>query len=169
MTRYQYINGKKTELTPEEIAAARAQELHERSRPLTEAEVLEKLIPATINSVKVDDNTALRMAGFYPGWTPGADYTVGYKVQHGGRLWRCRQAHSAITGWEPPNAASLWEQVCESHTGAEDDPIPYDGNMALTAGKHYVQDWVVYRCIRDTGNPVYHRLEELVGLYVERI
>ena len=63
----------------------------------------------------------------------------------------------------------FWEQVCESHTGTEDDPIPYEGNMALTAGLYYVQDGVVYRCIRDTGNPVYHRLEELVGLYVEEV
>ena len=162
-------NGVTRPMTPEEIAAARAQVLHERSRPLTESEVLAKLIPAAINDLEVDDNTALRMAGFYPGWASGADYTVGYKVQHGGRLWRCRQAHSAITGWEPPNATSLWEQVCESHTGAEDDPIPYEGNMALTAGLYYVQDYVVYRCIRDTGNPVYHRLEELVGLYVELV
>lgn len=169
MIRYQYINGKKTELTPEEIAAARAQELHERSRPLTESEVLAKLIPAAINTVAVDDNTALRMREFYPEWASGVDYPHGYKVQDGGRLWRCRQAHSSIVGWEPVNAPALWEQVCESHTGAEDDPIPYDGNMALKNGLYYMQDWVVYRCIRDTGNPVYHRLEELVGLYVDRI
>lgn len=159
------------EMTAEEIAQALAEQrraaLAERSRSLTTEEVLALLIPAAINSVTVDDNTALRMAGYYPGWAAGADYTVGYKVQHGGRLWRCRQAHSAITGWEPPNAASLWEQVCESHTGAEDDPIPYAGDMALAAGLYYVQDYVVYRCIRDTGNPVYHRLEELVGIYVE--
>ena len=168
-----YVNGKYIELTREEISEAKRSaaqyEIQERTRPLTAEEVTAMIITQQINTLTVNDNTALRMAGFYPGWASGADYTVGYKVQHGGRLWRCRQAHSAITGWEPPNAASLWEQVCESHTGAEDDPIPYEGNMALTAGLHYVQDWVVYRCIRDTGNPVYHRLEELVGLYVEAV
>lgn len=157
------------EIAKIEARATRRAVILEKSCPLTESEVLAKLIPATINSLEVDDNTALRMAGYYPGWASGADYTAGYKVQHGGRLWRCRQAHSAIAGWEPPNAASLWEQVCESHTGAEDDPIPYEGNMALVAGLYYVQDWAVYRCIRDTGNPVYHRLEELVGIYVEAV
>lgn len=167
------INGKYIDMSEEEIAAmtrsALEQALRERSRPLTEGEVLGLLIPGVINTAQVDDNTALRMMGYYPQWASGADYAVGYKVQFDGKLWKCRQAHSAITGWEPPNVASLWEQVCESHTGAEDDPIPYEGNMALTSGLYYTQDYRLYRCIRDTGNPVYHRLEELVGLYVEQV
>lgn len=167
------VNGKYVDFTQEEVAemnrAAREQAMRERSRSLSESEVLALLIPAQINTIAVDDNTALRMRTYYPEWQSGADYTVGYKVQHGGKLWRCRQAHSAIVGWEPPNVASLWEQVCESHTGAEDDPIPYEGNMALVAGLYYAQDYRLFRCIRDTGNPVYHRLEELVGLYVEEV
>lgn len=133
----------------------------------SKAQSLRRTIETAAQSLS--DNEALAALELHPHWTLGADYTVGYKVQHGGKLWRCRQAHSAITGWEPPNVASLWEQVCESHTGAEDDPIPYEGNMALTSGLYYVQDYRLYRCIRDTGNPVYHRLEELVGLYVELV
>lgn len=166
-------NGIMRDAVQEELARMRAaqreQALRERARPLTTSEVLERLIPAQLNAVAVDDNTALRMMGYYPQWASGADYTVGYKVQHGGKLWRCRQAHSTITGWEPPNVASLWEQVCESHDGSEEDPIPYEGNMALTSGLYYTQDYRLFRCIRDTGNPVYHRLEELVGLYVEEV
>lgn len=168
-----YINGVYVELSNEEIAqmmaAQRAAILEERTRPLTAGEVLAILIPGIINTAKVDDNTALRMRSYYPEWQPGQDYTVGHKVQDDGRLWRCRQAHSAIAGWEPHNVASLWEQVCESHTGAEGDPIPYEGNMALVAGLYYTQDGVWYRCIRDTGNPVYHALRDLVGHYVEVI
>lgn len=168
-----FENGTVREMTPEEMAiieqSNREYVLMERTRPLTESEVLAMLIPAQINTIAVDDNTALRMRGYYPQWQSGADYGVGYKVQYQGKLWRCRQAHSAIAGWEPPNAASLWEQVCESHTGAEDDPIPYEGNMALVQGLYYVQDGVWYRCIRDAGNPVYHALRDLVGLYVEVI
>lgn len=168
------------EITEEEFAALKAglkrpewtaamQEYHERHRPLTDGEVLALLIPGIINTAQVDDNTALRMRSYYPQWQPDADYAVGHKVQSGDRLWRCRQAHRAITGWEPENVASLWEEVCESHTGAEDDPIPYNGNMALVNGLHYVQDGEWYRCIRDTVNPVYHALADLVGLYVERV
>lgn len=168
-----YVNGKYMEMTPEEIAEKQKQiaiaEAQEKSRPLTASEVSRMLITAQINTLAVDDNTALRMSAFYPEWAPGTAYTVGFKVQRSGRLWRCIQAHTAIITWEPENVASLWEQINETHSGEADDPIPYSGNMALTAGLYYVQDWVVYRCTRDTVNPVYNRLEELVGLYVERI
>ena len=125
------------------------------------------LIARQINTLTVDDNTALRMVAFYPEWAENAEYTAEYKVQRNGKLWRCRQAHTSQTGWEPENAASLWTEICESHAGTLEDPIPYSGNMALESGKYYSQDNKVYRCTRDTGNPVYNALSELVGLYVE--
>ena len=149
-------------------AAMREHEYAQAHRPFTESEVLALLIPQQINTLAVDDNTALRMLDFYPEWTAGTAYTVGYKVRRDGKLWRVVQAHTAQVGWEPENAASLWEQINETHAGTMDDPILYDGNMALTAGLYYVQDWVIYLCTRDTGNPVYHALSELVGLYVEK-
>ena len=113
------------------------------------------------------DSEALEAVTLYPEWAAGVDYATGYKVQRGGRLWRCLQSHTAQAGWEPENAASLWTEVCESHTGTKDDPIPYDGNMALESDKYYIQGGVTYLCNRDTGNPVYNALSELVGLYVE--
>lgn len=62
---------------------------------------------------------------------------------------------------------SLWEEICEQHDGTKYDAILYNGNMALEAGKYYTQDGVLYLCNRDSGNPVYHPLSALVGLYVE--
>lgn len=159
------------DMTAEEIAAvqeAQAEyELNERTRPLTESEVSRLLIAQQINTLTVDDNTALRMTEFYPEWASGQSYTAGYKVQRNGKLWRVLQAHTSQAGWEPENAASLWTEICESHAGTLEDPIPYSGNMALESGKYYMQDGKIYRCIRDTGNPVYNALSELVGLYVE--
>ena len=79
-------------------------------------------------------------------------------------------AFAASPGWEPSTATeSLWEEICESHAGTMADPIPYSGNMALESGKYYIQYDVVYLCNRDTGQPVYNALSELVGLYVEVI
>ena len=89
-------------------------------------------------------------------------------MQRGGRLWRCIQAHASQTGWEPENAASLWTEICETHAGTLDDPIPYSGNMALESGKYYSQSGAVYLCTRDTVNPVYSGLADLVGIYVEK-
>ena len=164
-----YVNGKLVDLTPEEIAEAKIAAAMEKSRPLTEAEVSRMLITAQINTLSVDDNTALRMLEFYPEWASDTDYTVGYRVQRSGRLWRCLQTHTSQAGWEPENAASLWTEICESHAGTLEDPIPYNGNMALESGKYYSQDGKVYRCTRDTVNPVYNALSELVGLYVEEV
>ena len=143
--------------------------LYERTRPLTAEEVTALLIRQQINTLNVDDNTALRMLEFYPEWASDTDYTAGYKVQRGGRLWRCLQAHTSQAGWEPENAASLWTEICESHAGTLEDPIPYSGNMALESGKYYSQNSKIYRCTRDTVNPVYNALSELVGLYVEEV
>ena len=167
------INGILFEMTAEEIAAMQAEvqkeEAYERTRPLTESEVSRMLITQQINTLTVDDNTALRMVAFYPEWAENTEYTAEYKVQRNGKLWRCIQAHTSQTGWEPENAASLWTEICESHAGTLEDPIPYSGNMALESGKYYSQDNKVYRCTRDTGNPVYNALSELVGLYVEEV
>lgn len=116
----------------------------------------------------LSDSEALEVVTLYPEWAADTAYPAGRKVQRGGKLWRCREpGHTSQAGWEPENAASLWEEICESHTGTMDDPIPYSGNMALTAGLYYIQDYTIYRCTRDTGIPVYNPLAELVGLYVE--
>lgn len=168
-----YENGLYRDMTDEEIAAAQEaqaeHELNERTRPLTAEEVTAILITQQINTLNVDDNTALRMTTFYPEWAENTEYTTDYKVQRSGRLWRCLQAHTSQAGWEPENAASLWTEICESHAGTLEDPIPYNGNMALESGKYYSQDGKVYRGTRDTGNPVYNALSELVGLYVEEV
>lgn len=169
---YKIVNGKKIEITAEELAAMEAEvaryEASERTRPLTESEVSRLMIAQQINTLTVDDKTALRMKEFYPTWKENVSYTSGFKVQYNGKLFRCLQEHTSQTGWEPSiNTASLWEEICESHDGTLDDPIPYGGNMALENGKYYMQDGMIYKCVRDTEIPVYNALNELVGLYVE--
>ena len=120
-------------------------------------------------AVTLDDETALTGVELFPMWAIGRAYAVGDRVQYGGKLWRCKgPGHTSQAGWEPSiNTASLWEESCESHAGTLTDPIPYSGNMALEAGKYYSQNGAVYLCVRDTVNPVYNALAELVGLYVE--
>lgn len=166
-------NGIMRDMTAEEIAAIEADaakfEAYERTRPLTAEEVTTLFIKQQINTLTVDDNTALRMVEFYPEWAAGQAYAAGYKVRQVGKLWRCKDpGHTSQAGWEPSiNTASLWEEICEAHTGTLADPIPYDGNMELSAGLYYTQDGVTYLCNRNTGQPVYNALSDLVGLYVE--
>lgn len=168
-----YINGQYVELTSDEIAemqesAARA-EAEERRRPLTESEVTAMLIRAQVNTLDVDDNTALRMMDYYPAWESGKAYTVGYKVTYNGKLYRVGMAHTSQADWTPDTAVTLFERIDETHDGTKYDPISYDGNMALESGKYYTQDGVTYLCTRDTVNPVYNALADLVGLYVNKV
>ncbi len=131
------------------------------------SEVLKLRSIIEIASQSLTDSTALEAVCLHPAWASGVEYAVGHKVQRNGKLWRVLQAHTSQDGWEPENAASLWVQINETHRGTPDDPVPYDGNMELTAGLYYSQDGVTYRCSRSTGQAVHHALSGLVGLYVE--
>ena len=171
------VNGKYVEVTAEEIAEAekyeRLYQIEKSRRPLTAEEVTAMLIRQQVNSLTVDDNTALRMKDFYPAFESVIGQTVrqGFKFTHGGKLWRTEQPEMTIQEHYAPGMGteSLYSEVCETHAGTLEDPIPYNGNMALESGKYYSQDGKVYRCTRDTGNPVYNALSELVGLYVEEV
>src|SRR4029453_5920435 len=37
-------------------------------------------------------------------------YAVGAQVTFAGIVYECRQAHTSVTGWEPPRALSLWQR-----------------------------------------------------------
>ncbi|MBO4160298.1 lytic polysaccharide monooxygenase [Micromonospora antibiotica] len=44
-------------------------------------------------------------------WTAGRSYQVGDLVTYQGASYRCRQAHTALPGWEPPYVPALWTRV----------------------------------------------------------
>lgn len=119
----------------------------------------------------IDNDDALTAKILYPTFDSAIGQTVakGFKFQYDEKLWSVIQPELTIQSHYPPGVGteSLYEEVCETHEGTLEDPIPYNGNMALENGKHYIQDLVIYQCTRDTGLPVYHPLSDLVGLYVE--
>ena len=163
------------ELTAMQKEAARYEVL-ERKRPLTESEVYAMIVRQQINTVAVDEQTALRMIGYYPDWqelcqTAAVAEKAGFRFTHNGKLYKTIDPGYAFVAHYIPGEGteSLFERIDEEHDGSEFDPIPYDGNMALSAGLYYTQDGVLYLCTRDTVNPVYHALRNLVGIYVEVI
>ena len=166
------VDGIWIEETEEEIAAmqeaqARA-EAEEKHRPLSQEEVTTMLLRQQINTLAIDDATAYRMREFYPEWAEGQSYTVGHKLLYGGSLYKVIQAHTSQAGWKPGvGTESLFTRIDETHDGTKYDPIPYNGNMELFAGKYYTQSGQTYHCTRDTGTAVFHPLAELVGIYVE--
>ena len=171
-------NGVIRDMTSEEITAMRdaaAQaEAEEKRRPLSFSEVQEMMVRQQINTLTVDDQTAVRMTEFYPEWKDIIGKTVdksGYKFQHNGKLYKTIPAtHTFQSDWVPGvGTESIYTRIDEEHAGTLADPIPYDGNMALTVGLYYTQGGMTYLCTRDTINPVYNALSELVGLYVEEM
>ena len=175
---YKNVNGKLIEMTEVEIAEEKQKiqlaKAEEKSRPLTESEVSRLIIAQQINTLTVDDNTALRMLEFYPEWADLIGKTVDkaeYKFQYNGKLYKTIPAnHTFQADWTPGvGTESIYTCIDEEHDGTQYDPIPYDGNMALMAGLYYIQNGVTYLCNRDTINPVYNALVDLVGVYVEAV
>lgn len=168
------VNGEYIDMTAEEIAAmqdaAAKAEAEEKRRPLSLTEVQEMMVRQQINTLTVDDQTALRMVAYYPAWAAGTAYAVGDRLVYNGDLYRVLTAHTAQETWLPGTGTeSIYVRIDVQHDGSKYDPIPYSGNMALVSGKYYTQSGKTYLCNRDTGNPVYHALAELVGIYVAEV
>ena len=168
-------NGIYRDMTAEELTAmehsAKVAAAEEKNRQLTESEVNRMIITQQVNSLVVDDNTALRMMAFYPSFESleGQMLGKGYKFTYGNRLWRVLQPSLTIQAHYAPGIGteSLYEQISESYTGTEDDPVAYYGNMTLEEGKYYFENGTMYVCTRSSGQPVYDALADLVGLFVE--
>ena len=120
------------------------------------------------------DADGLKAKALYPRWEAlvkkgSVEAEAGYRFTYNGYLYKCVNSSPTFQAdWIPGNGtAAMYVRVDETHDGTQYDPIPYDGNMTLYSGKYYTQNGVIYVCTRDTGNPVYHALADLVGLYVE--
>ncbi len=133
---------------------------------------------AEMNSLNLSAVDALEVKNWYPVWGETENYregdtiTAGTKMQYGDKLWQALQDHT-LMGIYPPSiaTASIYKEVTEEddNIGTIDNPIEYNGNMALEEGKYYTQNGFKYLCTRDTINPVYNALADLVGLYVEAV
>lgn len=125
-------------------------------------------------SQSLEDAVALTAVELFPKWKElvekGIEVEKGFRFQYDGKLYRTEQAEYTFVEHYVPGAVgteSLFSQVDETHAGTLEDPIPYDGNMEIFNGLYYSQNDVVYLCIRDSGQPLYHDLSALVGNYVE--
>ena len=129
------------------------------------AEKLREMILKAIKSLMDED--ALECTMLFPAWAPGVYVEAEVRMEYGGKLYRCEQAHTTAAEWTPDKTPALWTEVAKPGQGdTPDNPIPYNNNMELVKDKYYSQSGVVYVCIRNTGVPVYNNLADLVGLYV---
>lgn len=119
-------------------------------------------------SASLSDTDALNGVELFDEWKPDMDYERGDRRRYEGTLYKARQAHTSQEIYPPNIVPALWEVVAPEGKGdSPDNPIEYDQSMVLEQGKFYIENDVVYICIRDSGVPLYTALANVVGNYVE--
>lgn len=125
-------------------------------------------------SQSLEDAVALTAVELFPQWEAlvkeGKTVAKGFRFQYASKLYRVEQPEYTFVSHYVPGAAgteSLFAKVDETHAGTVEDPIPYETNMEIYEGLYYIQDDVLYLCIRSSGQPLHHDLALLVGSYVE--
>lgn len=173
-----YANGIISEMTQEEIEELQRQqkewEKQEKHRAFTESEVFTLFAKQQINTLSVDDNTALRMKSYYPTWQELTEQgftaeKAGYKFTYGDDLYKTVSPNQQfLSNWVPGQGTeSIFERIDETHEGTKEDPIPYKVNMEVFKDKYYTEDGILYRCTRDSDIPLHNKASELVGHYFE--
>lgn len=163
--KYKYVDGELIELTPDE------KEKIFQTEKVIQENSLQAMMAASARAsflVELPDEKAAMIPFCYDPWTTDKAYKVGDRVECVGKLWKCRQAHTSQENWKPSiTTASLWEVINVENAGTLDDPIPYDQTMTVYNGKYYLEEGIIYKCIRDSGQPLYATCASLVGNYFE--
>ena len=132
--------------------------------------ILDEGVAKNINTYQLTPSEALQVKDNYPEWVSGITVKVGERYLSDDILWECIKEHTTQDNWKPSMAtASLWKTVDEEHAGTIDDPISYIPPMEIFKDKYYIQNGVIYKCTRDSEQPLTHDLSALVGLYVETV
>ena len=98
----------------------------------------------------LSDTDAAKAVELFAAWTYPVSYAVGDRRSDGGKLYKCRQAHTSKENGKPSATPALWAVVDAEHTGTHDDPIPASRGMEYTYGLYYTdpEDGKLYLCER---------------------
>lgn len=166
----EYVAPTPEPLTAEEEIEAAAYGTRQRLMTM----MFEESITSKINTYELTDKEALSVKELYPEWKEGIEVNVGEKYGLNEKLYQVVQEHTTQAAWSPDKQSSLWIEVSYS-AGTKEDPIvwnngndPFWQGMVLELGKFYIQNVVLYECIRDSGGvKIVHDLSALVGNYVK--
>lgn len=75
------------------------------------ARQLRKLIEQAVTSLPDED--ALGCATLFEAWAPGIYVEAGARLEYGGKLYKCVQAHTTAAEWPPDSTPALWTEVAK--------------------------------------------------------
>ena len=99
--------------------------------------VLGLLLRSAVADGKLTDEELLSVQPALEGrvWQAGLSVQIGDVYSYAGFLWRCLQAHTTQTGWEPDKVPALWRKVEITHENTK---------RIWQAGVDYALDDIVF-------------------------
>ena len=135
---------------PTEAENAKATVTALAGEPVTYARAV-KLRPIIEQAaVSLSDGEAASVPELITAWAYPVDYAEGDRRSYGGKVCKCRQAHTSQADWTPDKTPALWAVIDAAHAGTQDDPIPAARGMEYEYGKYYLdgEDGKTYKCER---------------------
>lgn len=161
---------------PTEAETAKATVAALAGEPVTYARAVELRPIIEQATVSLSDGEAASVPELITAWTYPVDYAEGDRRSYGGKVHKCRQAHTSQADWTPDKTPALWAVIDAEHAGTQDDPIPAARGMEYEYGKYYLdsEDGKTYLCERigeqAGGKIVLQYLpHELVGNYFKAV
>lgn len=157
---------------PTETENAKATVTALAGAPVTYARAVELRPIIEQAAVSLSDGEAATVPELITAWAYPVAYAEGDRRSYGGRVYKCRQAHTSQEGWKPSATPALWVVIDVTHAGTQDDPIPASRGMEYEYGKYYLdsEDGKTYKCERigeQSGNKItlQYLPHELLGQY----
>lgn len=118
--------------------------------PVTYARAVELRPIIEQAAVSLSDGEAASVPELITAWAYPVDYAEGDRRSYGGKVHKCRQAHTSQADWTPDKTPALWVVIDVAHAGTQDDPIPASRGMEYEYGKYYLdsEDGKTYLCER---------------------
>lgn len=161
---------------PTEVESAKATVTALAGEPVTYARAVELRPIIEQAAVSLSDGEAATVPELITAWAYPVDYAEGDRRSYGGKVYKCRQAHTSQADWTPDKTPALWAVIDAEHAGTQADPIPAARGMEYEYGKYYLdsEDGKVYLCERigeQAGGKItlQYLPHELVGNYFKAV